>query len=293
MIDNDNPTSPEIDHSRVAPTAWGVSYLRTFSDIPLSIEVFDALSRRLAANGESDIALGAKRDHLAPQLEARYKLVDRLIVQKGTNQVIELAAGVATHGINLTRANPDLNYVELDLPGVVKEKEAILEDIGIELPPNFSVVEGDALKEKDVERALLGFSKAEPLTVVNEGLMRYLTFDQKAILAKTVHGLLSEYGGVWITPDISLRQALAREDEVASGQTQRLKQTTGIDIEKNVFEDVQHAKDFFESLGFNIEEHSFLEVTNELVSPATLGMSADEVQRLIEPCVVFVMTLKQ
>lgn len=123
--------------------------------------------------------------------------------------------------------------------------------------------------------------------------MRYLTFDEKTVLAQTVHKLLSEYGGVWVTPDISLRQALVREDAAASGHTQGLKQTTGIDIDKNVFEDEQHAKEFLEGLGFSAEPHSFLEVTEQLVSPARLGMTAEEVQKLNEPCVAFVMRIEE
>lgn len=293
MSETDVNPKPEVDHTRVAPTAWGVSYLRTFSDIPLSQEFFNALNTHVQAQGETDIATRARRDHLAPQLEARYKLVDKLILEADTLQVVELASGVATHGINLTRSNPNLSYVEVDLPDVVKEKRAVIDEVGIEVPPNLTIVSGNALSENDIRKAVAGFDTTKPLTVVNEGLMRYLTFDEKTVLARTVHKLLSEYGGVWVTPDVSLRQALAREDAVATGHTQGLKHTTGIDIDKNVFEDEQHTKEFFEGLGFSVERHSFLEVTDQLVSPERLGMSDEDVQRLNEPCVAFVMRVKE
>lgn len=292
MSETEITPKSEADHTKVAPTAWGVSYLRTFSDIPLSQEFFDALNTHVQAQGEPDIATRASRDHLAPQLEARYKLVDKLILEAGTSQVVELASGVATHGINLTSSNPELNYVELDLPDVVKEKQAVIDEVGVVIPSNLSIVEGNALNEDDIRSAIASFDRTEPLTVVNEGLMRYLTFDEKTVVAQTIYKLLSEYGGVWVTPDISLRQALAREDAVAIGHTQGLKRTTGIDIDKNVFEDEQHAKGFFEGLGFSVERHSFLEVTDQLVSPERLGMSAEEVQKLNEPCVAFVMRVK-
>lgn len=285
--------SPEADHTRVAPTAWGVSYLRTFSDIPFSHEFFYALNAHIQAQGESDIVTRASRDHLAPQLEARYKLVDKLVLEAGTSQIVELASGVATHGINLTRLNPEFKYVELDLPDVVKEKRAVIDEVGVAIPANLEVIEGNALSEDDIRRAIDGLDAGKPLTVLNEGLMRYLTFGEKSMLAQTVYKLLSEYGGVWITPDISLRQALAREDAVASGHTQGLKQTTGIDIDKNVFEDEKRAKNFFENLGFSVERHSFLEVTDQLVSPHRLGMSDEDVQKLNEPCVAFVMKVKE
>ena len=293
MSETDVNSTPEVDHTRVAPTAWGVSYLRTFSDIPLSQEFFNALNTHVQAQGETDISTRASRDHLAPQLEARYKLVDKLILGAGISQVVELASGVATHGINLTRSNPNLSYVEVDLPDVVKKKRVVIDEVGIEVPSNLTIVEGNALSEADIRKAVAGFDTAKPLTVVNEGLMRYLTFDEKTELARTVYTLLSEYGGVWVTPDVSLRQALAREDAVATGHTQGLMQTTGIDIDKNVFEDEEHAKEFFEELGFSVERHSFLEVTDQLVSPERLDMSDEEVQQLNEPCVAFVMRIKQ
>lgn len=280
----------KADHTKVAPTAWGVSYLRTFSDIPLSKEFFNILNKNICAQGGQGVAKKLSKDHLAPQLEARYKLVDKLIIDSGIDQVIELASGVATHGINLTLKNPKLNYVEIDLPDVIRKKLAIINELGIGLPANLTIKEGDALSSEDINEALKQFIETKPLAIVNEGLMRYLTFNEKNVLAKSVRKILKKYGGVWITPDISLRQALSREDAVANGHTQRLKETTGIDIDKNVFEDERHAKDFFEDLGFSVERHSFLEVTDQLVSPGRLGMSGEDVQRLNEPCVAFVMS---
>jgi len=279
---------PKVDHAKVGPTAYGVAYLRSFSDIPLTKEFYEALKAHEANTAGFD---RANRDRLAPQLEARYKLVDDLIATNGNNQIVELAAGVAPRGINLASANPDINYVEVDLPGVVGEKRAILGSLDMSLPGNLLVTEGDALSLTDIEVAISSFEDDEPITVVNEGLMRYLTFDEKTILASNVRALLQQHGGVWITPDISLRKALASEDQAAEGHTQKLKETTGIDIDKNVFEDEQHAKEFFEGLGFIVERHSFLEVTDQLVSPDKLDMTDEEVEQLNAPCVAFVMRL--
>jgi O-methyltransferase involved in polyketide biosynthesis len=281
----------EADHTRVAPTAYGVAYLRTFSDIPLTTEIFQGLSDHMQATGQTYLPGSASKDHLAPQLEARYKLVDNLIEASGMTQVIELAAGIAPRGLNLATKNLGMNYVELDLPGVIDEKQAILASTSLVQPPNLTIVRGNALSEDDVTQAVKGFSKDKPIAVVNEGLMRYLSFDEKTRLAHNVYALLSAYGGAWITPDVSLRQALTREDEAASGHIDSLKKTTGIDVSQNVFEDEEHAKQFFERLGFSVERHSFLEVTNELLSPDKLGMSSEEVQRLNEPCIAFVMTI--
>ena len=284
-------SSTEKDHAKVAPTANGVAYLRTFSDIPLTTEIYGALERQLSASGQPDLASRMKRDRLAPQLEARYKLVDKLLLASGVDQVIELAAGIAPRGINLASSHPAMRYVELDLPGVIKEKEGLIADLGITTPANLSIVSGNALVSDDITEAASSFDPSKPIAVTNEGLMRYLTFDEKTTLARNVRGLLKQFGGVWVTPDISLKSALAREDEAASGHISNLQQTTGIDISQNVFDNVAHARTFFEDLGFAIEEHNFLEVSDQLVSPAKLGMTTEEVTRLNEPCMAFVMKL--
>lgn len=291
MTDKEPAISLEVDHSKVAPTAYGVAYLRTFSDIPLATGVFDALEGHMRDSGQTYVPGTASKDRLAPQLEARYKLVDNLVAASGLTQVIELASGIAPRGMSTATARPDISYVELDLPGVMSEKEAIFSRLQMPRPNNLHLIAGNALSAADVTTAASGFSADKPVAIVNEGLMRYLTFPEKTVLARNVHTLLEAYGGVWITPDISLRSALAREDEAAKGHTDSLKRTTGIDVSQNVFEDVAQAQRFFEDLGFTVEQHSFLEVSDELVSPAKLGMSGDAVTKLNESCVAFVMRI--
>lgn len=289
MQETEAKSTIEKDHSKVAPTADLVAYLRTFSDIPLTRELYAALERKLQSTAQPEAT--TRKDKLAPQLEARYKLVDKLLLASGMDQVIELAAGIAPRGLNLASSHPEMKYVELDLPGVIKEKKELITGLGIAPPANLIIVSGNALVREDIKQAVSSFDLSRPVAVVNEGLMRYLTFDEKTVLARNVHDLLERFGGVWITPDISLKSALAREDEAVSGHISSLQQTTGIDINQNVFDDVAHARNFFEGLGFAIEEHSFLDVSDQLVSPARLGMTAEEVTRLNGPCPAFVMKL--
>jgi len=280
------------DHSSVAPTAWGVAYLRTMTDIPLAAEMFQALDARLQAAGEPSPAWNGDRDHLAPQLEARYKLVERMLAATGCTQILELAAGVATHGINLAKTDPRIRYVELDLPGVTAQKRAIFEKIGVEMPGNLSIVDGDALNREDVLSATQSFDPSQPVAVMNEGLLRYLDFRQKAQVAKNVKAVLEKFGGFWVTPDSNLRSAMLREDEKAKGHTDNVAKKTGIDIGSNAFDSAEASQKFYEDLGFSVEPHSFLEVSDELVSPERVGMTEEDVVRLNEPIVAYVMKLK-
>ncbi len=228
-----------------------------------------------------------KRPKLTPFFEARYLLTEKLFQENRTNQVLELASGLCPRGILLT-GNQDTTYVEIDFPSVIEQKTRIIEDLvfqrRIDHRPNLHLVAGDLL-DSDVIDAATMFFEPGPITVINEGLMRYQWFDKKALLSKNVLRLLKKFGGVWITPDITLPdESFKREDVIR--QTIEL---TGIDVRENAFPDTMHARSFFETLGFEVEQRSFNEVVDELTSPKKLGLSESELEKMISWRVAFVM----
>ena len=64
---------------------------------------------------------------------------------------------------------------------------------------------------------------------------------------------------------------------------------TGIDVSENAFPDAAHARSFFETLGFEVEQRSFMEVVDQLASPKKLGMTDSDVEQMISWRVAFVM----
>ena len=70
----------------ISPTAILTSYPRIFTDIPYEKEIYDWLSK----NCKDEVKLNKS---LAPEIEARYKLTDKLMKQLNISQVLELAAG--------------------------------------------------------------------------------------------------------------------------------------------------------------------------------------------------------
>lgn len=281
-------TVTKAPYERIAPTALSVAYRRSFSDIPYGAAIFNELERARKASGQPDLPAELKTTGMAPQLEARYKLIDRLVVESGAKQVLEIASGFSPRGLSMSENGVD--YVELDLPALIADKRRVLSAIKEKLPTNLRLQNGDATVLGDLEAAVARFDKNKPITVVNEGLLRYLGFDDKAKVARNVHSILEQFEGVWITPDITLRKVLEREDALSyQKHTEALKEVTGVDINQNLFESVEAAKRFFEGLGFSVEVHSFLEVTDKLVSPSRLGISPEEVEKTIKDAVVFVM----
>jgi len=276
-------------YEKIIPTAWLVAYRRTFSDIPFSKEIFDRLDLLRRSHAFSAITDEMKAPNLSPQFEARYKLSNRLILENGSKQILEIASGFAPRGLELSR-DKSIIYVELDLPDVIRDKREIINDIVKGVPvSNLHFVEGNALDFDSMLHATKYFSRDQPITVTHEGLLRYLDFEQKSQVAKNIYHLLDIFGGVWITTDISLKNVMFNEDKTQKDHNKLVRTLTGINTDQNRFENEEQAKAFFESFGFSVERHSYLEVRDSLVSPQRLHMPEKTLNEMIKFPVVYVM----
>ncbi|MDD5625556.1 MAG: class I SAM-dependent methyltransferase [Patescibacteria group bacterium] len=281
----------ENSYEKIIQTAILTAYPRIFTDIPLSKEIFDELERIRKTESHGEITAELKVSKLAPELEARYKLVDQLLHKNNATQILEIAAGLSPRGVEWTK-NPAIEYVEVELSEMARDKNKIFKAL-IETPPNLQLKEGNALNLKDLQKSITHFKKDRPIAVVNEGLLRYLNFDEKAIVAENVRALLKIFGGVWITPDITLQKLLQVQNKTTMpGKNQEIIQRTGRNIEKNSFKNEEEAEKFFNNLGFTVERHSLLEVIDKLTSSKKLNISQKEVKKMLEPAVVFVMKLE-
>ena len=271
-------------NKNVASTARMVAYYRTFSDIPYSQEIFDFLEGLHENDGLSEEIL---KPGLSPQFEARYKLINELLFQTSIKQVLEIAAGFSPRGM-LISENPSYVFAEIDTQTIMTKKREFIDRL---MPnnANLRLEEGDGLSYSDLKRATTLFNKDKPIAVINEGLMRYLNFDQKTTLANNIRQLLSRFGGAWITSDISLRKIQESENAINSDYIQKITKATGVDIVGNRFENEDVARKFFENLGFLIARHSFTEVDELLVSPERLGLSSADVLAMNGEAVVYVM----
>lgn len=282
-------TEREKSYEKISQTALLTAYPRIFTDIRFSKEIFDELERARKEKGLSEVPAELKVPKLAPELEARYKLVDRLLRQNSANQILEIAAGLSPRGMERSK-DSSIEYVEVELPNMLKEKKAIAGKL-IKVPGNLHFEEGNALNLDDLRKATSYFQKDKKITVVNEGLLRYLNFEEKAAVARNIHILLETFGGAWITSDITLKKFLQAQNVTMPGKNQKIAKLTGIKIDQNRFENEEEAQKFFGNLGFIIERHSLLEIQNELVSPRRLNISQKEVEIMIGSAVIYVMRL--
>ena len=156
-------------YESVSPTAILTSYQRTFSDIQYEKEIFDWLSKKC----KEEIQLNKLT---APVIESRYKLANQLIDKLNISQVLELAAGYSSRGLIYSQKN--YKYVEMDLENVVNNKNQIIDEL-FEPNANLHIINGNALNIDDYIKCEEFFDNNKELIIINEGLLRYLTFDSQ------------------------------------------------------------------------------------------------------------------
>jgi O-methyltransferase involved in polyketide biosynthesis len=262
---------------RVASTAYSVARSRALSDIPFAKEISEWMEKEL---GENKIVSDAFKPKRVVTIEARYKLLNKLILQHNKGQVLELASGLLPRGYLLSKKG--ITYVETDLANLVSLKKRMYKSIFLKTSSNLFLEKANALSKKELLFACRHFT-SKPLIITHEGLLRYLTFNEKRIVASNIHFLLEKYGGKWITCDITLARFLP------PFALKKIKDRIGMDVSRNAFRNVTHAKKFFTSLGFKVKVHRSKEILFELSTPAVLGLTAKETKLMLD-FYVFEMT---
>lgn len=241
------------DFRRVSVTALIPAFARgDYTSIPWAKEMLAFLRGRGATLSEGPWSEEAARA-FAPVFEARFRAVSQVVTEKSATQVLELAAGLSPRGMELARQG--IVYVETDLAESMTQKRAIVTAILGAVPPNLHLCAASAIDRAQILACCSPFVTGRPVAVTMEGLLRYLTFDEKALVARNVHEILQRYGGWWITPDVHLR-TLVRHQSQEYRQSER--ETLGRSLDANYFEDLDHARRFFEGCGFAVDSRPLL-----------------------------------
>lgn len=266
----------------IEPTAVVTSYPRTFTDIPYEKDIY----KWLIQNCNEDVTLNKM---MAPDMEARYKLTNTLLNKSGIKQVLEIASGYSSRG--LIYSQKGYNYVEMDLEKVSKNKVMAITSI-TEIPPNLNIISGNALNIKDYEKCEKFFNIDEPIVIINEGLMRYLTFDEKRIVAENVYNLLKKHNGIWINCDVTPKKFVKTQNKFLPDFNANLNNITSRNSLNDRFDDFNHMKEFFSRIGFrDIEIHKFIEMKPYLSCFDILNINRDSMDEYLENAIVTVMKI--
>jgi O-methyltransferase involved in polyketide biosynthesis len=236
------------DFRRVSVTALIPAFARgDYTSIPWAKEMLAFLRSRGATLSEGPWREDSARA-FAPVFEARFRAVSRVVAERGVTQVLELAAGLSPRGMDLARQG--IVYVETDLAESITRKREIITAILGAVPEDLHLCAANAIDRFQLLECCAPFLPGRPVAVTTEGLLRYLTFDEKSLVAQNVHEILQRYGGWWITPDVHLK-SLTQQQTTEHRQQER--ETLGRSLDANYFEDLDHAQRFFEGLGFDVD----------------------------------------
>ena len=274
------------DYEEISPTAIVTSYPRIFTDIPYEKEIYNWLENHC----NEEVTLNKM---LAPEIEARYKLTNKLLDKyDNIKQVLELAAGYSSRG--LTYSKKGYNYIEMDLENVSVNKREILNSIEKNIPNNLNIISGNALKKSDYKNIVKYLKDNEEVAVINEGLLRYLTFDEKKQVAQNVYELLSKYGGIWITCDVTPKKFMDSQDKALPDFNKDLATITSRNNLNDRFEDINHIKEFFGNIGFELVEfHKFNEMKDELYSVNKLNIFDEKIEKTLDDAIVVIMKIRK
>ena len=297
-----NASEKRNDHSKISPTAKITAYWRSLTDIPYSKEIEEAVDAERTAKemlGERITTMGS----LSPTIfEVRYKSINAGIKRVGTSNVMELASGLSPRGLEI--ASSGGIYVGTDLPDMHAESSAIIKRIAARdcVPiASLHLQAANVLDKQELEDAAAYFN-GERFVVCNEGLLMYLDREEKARMAKILHGILLKSGGCWMTTDIVfriIRESIAtlfgpQAKEAIRPALKKIMDQTGRDILANDFDDKSKALRFYEDLGFVVEEFPMYGGDYVLSTAARLRDSfRDRFLDILSSATVWIMTPKQ
>ena len=297
ILKQENPVSENGPNPKlISPTAKSVAYFRAFSEIPYSQEISDATNSSSAFSELSEQDREEVVSFLSPTCEARYKIINEMIKKCGYKNVLEIASGISPRGLVMT-GDPAVNYVETDLPGILAEKQKVIEGIiskMSETRPNLHFTPVNALDTGQMLSTTSFFDG--PVAVCNEGLMSYFSRQEKITFAENVRRILEEKGGVWITTDFGLSSGTMGEltgSPVVKKFLDDMLKATGRNMTGYRFKDEQDIKDFLGETGFEAEVFDQSLVTDGLTSVEKSGGDIEKIKSILSKRKVYILTPKK
>jgi O-methyltransferase involved in polyketide biosynthesis len=239
------------DYSSISPSAKSLLLLKGYTGIPYAKETAALMQGAEVFDldfGTKDFWFWLRVMHF----ELRYQSIDQLLRQAGNKNLLELSSGYSFRGLALCTADRSIHYIDTDLPEVVATKQNMMARLPIGQAPtqHLELLPLNALDEQALRSVVERFG-AGPLSIVNEGLLMYLTLEEKQRLCRAIHAVLMQRGGCWITADIYVkRPADIRENLPQSAGERRFFEQHH--IEENKFDSYDAARSFFAAQGFEV-----------------------------------------
>ncbi len=280
---------------KVSMTATFVAYWRQYTDIPFAKDIAHLIN----ANEKIETFLrlhDITRDEIrwyAPLFEIRHKSIEEMIRKSGIKQVLELASGLSFRGLAFAQ-DPDISYVETDLDGLTEEKRvlaaALKDKYSLSLNSNFRLAAANALDKFQLQDAISHFKKEQAVAVVNEGLLPYLTTNEMETVAGNIKEILDQFGGIWITPDFSLKENYTEVSAQRIQVRDAIAELTGRRLHRSIFENKDHLFSFLHRMGLQAEVFNQLDLVSSVVSLRALHLPDGFLQKIKQKLNLWVIT---
>ena len=138
--------------------------------------------------------------------QARYEINNTAALRSSAPNIVDLPSGYSPRGFRVSSAGK--RYFGFDLPVVIDDMAPAAEKVMTPQQRSLSSYHAvDATNYQSMKEAL-GDVKGE-LCIVTEGLLGYFNESELVSLCQAIHRLLSEYGGTWMTADLSILRIYA------------------------------------------------------------------------------------
>ncbi|MBJ6111161.1 hypothetical protein JAO73_19215 [Hymenobacter sp. BT523] len=273
---------PPKDYSTISPSAKSLLLLKGYTNIPYAKE-----TAALMPGAEVfDLDFGAKDLWFwlrVMHFELRYWSIDQLLQLAGHKNILELSSGYSFRGLARCANDRSIHYIDTDLPEVIATKRDLLTQLQLDQnpDPNFELLPLNALEAPAFDRAVQRFGTG-PLSIVNEGLLMYLGLEEKVRLCRTIHAILKQRGGCWITADVYVKRTAEMQIELpqSAGERRFFEQHH---IEENKFDSYDAARAFFAEQGFEVAAEAVPDYQRLAVLPQLLQSLPEEARNRQEP----------
>lgn len=191
---------------------------------------------------------------------ARYAISNTAALRSSAPNVVDLPSGYSPRGFRVSSAGK--RYFGFDLPVVIDDMAPAAEKVMTAEQRSLSSYHAVDATNYASMKAALGNVRGE-LCIVTEGLLGYFNEPELVSLCQAIHHLLSEYGGTWMTADLSILRiyaltlsTLLKGDELAFLNRVQGKGNEMADVKMNqnsLFLDGEEgARKFLEGQGFTV-----------------------------------------
>lgn len=247
----------ERNFDTVSPSAKMLLLMKGYTPIPFARQAAELImmpEKYIPDYKRKDFAFWARTVHL----ENRYWSINQLLEGLNIKNILELSSGFSFRSLEAVKQE-GIYYIDTDLPGIIETKKNFIHSLSAENYPmkgKLEVAALNALDEKGLRELVSHFPPGE-IAIVNEGLLMYLNMEEKERLCKSIHAILKERGGYWITADIYIKTYMNSMRLNLNDEMQQLLDNHHVD--ENRFESVEEAGDFFKRMGFVVDKEATMD----------------------------------